>query len=164
MPADSRRHGVLFRMAAVLLATALVGCGAPPAPPADPLDTAALEPIEATSLLRKPLRRPALPDEVRRRLEENLSRARARHDEAPGEEETVIWLGRRLAYLGRHGEAVEVFSGGIAAHPESYKLLRHRGHRHVTLRRLDDAIADLSRAAELAADRPESPRTLRAGA
>ena len=69
-------------------------------------------------------------------------------------EENTIWLGRRAAYLGRYREAVRVFSAGLERFPESYRLLRHRGHRHITLRRFDDAVADFERATELAAGRP----------
>jgi len=71
------------------------------------------------------------------------------------DEERIIWLGRRLGYLGRYNESVEVYSAGLEAHPESFKLLRHRGHRFVTLRRLNDAVADLGRAAELIDDIPD---------
>jgi len=42
-----------------------------------------------------------------------------------------------------------VYTDGIILHPESYRLLRHRGHRYITTRRLDDAIADLASAVAL---------------
>jgi len=42
-----------------------------------------------------------------------------------------------------------VYSQALAVHPQSYRLLRHRGHRYITVRELDNAIADLERAAEL---------------
>jgi tetratricopeptide (TPR) repeat protein len=82
-------------------------------------------------------------------LEQKLAEARARYEAAPNDPEAVIWLGRRTAYLGRYEEAVEIFSRGIAAHPRYAKLYRHRGHRYITLRRFDLAIADLERAAKL---------------
>jgi tetratricopeptide (TPR) repeat protein len=80
-------------------------------------------------------------------------KAREAFDREPTEENT-IWLGRRAAYLGRYREAVRIFSAGLERFPESYRLLRHRGHRHITLRRFDDAVADFRRAADLAASRP----------
>ncbi|RIK70733.1 hypothetical protein DCC62_22425, partial [candidate division KSB1 bacterium] len=69
--------------------------------------------------------------------------------------ERLIWLGRRLAYLWRYREAIEVFSKGIALHPKSYKLLRHRGHRYITVREFDKAIADLEKAAKLIRNVPD---------
>ena len=40
-------------------------------------------------------------------------------------------------------------------HPQSFRLLRHRGHRYITLRRFDLAVRDLQRAAELARHVPD---------
>lgn len=78
-------------------------------------------------------------------LEADLAAAQAAFDANPDEMNT-IWLGRRLAYLQRFDEAVAVFSQGLQRFPESYRLLRHRGHRHITLRDFDAAIADFERA------------------
>jgi tetratricopeptide (TPR) repeat protein len=118
---------------------------APPAPEREP---PAAEP-EAHSLDGKPLYRPEPPAEARAELEANLAEARAKLDENPEDPENVIWLGRRLAYLGRYRDAVAVYSEGIEKHPDSFKLYRHRGHRYITLRELDKAIADLEKATEL---------------
>lgn len=104
---------------------------------------------EAYTLDGKPLYRPEPPAEARAKLEANLAEAQARFDENPGDPENVIWLGRRLAYLGRYRDAVDVYSRGIDEHPDSFKLYRHRGHRYITLRRFDDAIADLEKASTL---------------
>ncbi|MBI4168902.1 MAG: GWxTD domain-containing protein, partial [Acidobacteria bacterium] len=98
---------------------------------------------EALSLFGEPLFPPPLPEEVRREREERLASARAAFDRDPGDAEAIIWLGRRTAYLGRFREAVAIFSRGIQAHPDDPRLYRHRGHRYVTLRRFDLAIADL---------------------
>ena len=87
------------------------------------------------------------------RLIGNYRMALLNYTDNPNEENT-IWLGRRLAYLYRYREAVEVFSDGLARFPESYRLYRHRGHRYITLREFDKAIADFERAAALAAGRP----------
>jgi tetratricopeptide (TPR) repeat protein len=69
----------------------------------------------------------------------------------PDDPEAIVWVGRRLAYLGRYGEAIETFSRGIESHPDDPRLYRHRGHRYITVRRLDAAVADLERAAQLIA-------------
>lgn len=135
--------------AAVLLALLSSACAALPRAAAPG------EPVEAVSLLGEPLRRPALSPETRARLEADLDSARAAHRREPGDPDRVIWLGRRLAYLGRYREAIEVFSGGIRAHPGDARLFRHRGHRYVTVRELDRAVADLERAAELIRGTPD---------
>jgi tetratricopeptide (TPR) repeat protein len=112
-------------------------------------------PVEATSLLGEPLARPQLPAERRAKLDADLAKAKTEYDTQPDGEGATIWYGRRLAYLGRYREAIDVFTQGLNKHPRSFKLLRHRGHRYITLRELDKAIADLTRAAELTRDVPD---------
>lgn len=109
---------------------------------------------EATSLLGQPLARPSIAAPQRERLEADLAAAQAAFDNDPSEDNTV-WLGRRLAYLGRFNNAVVVFSRGLERFPDSAKLLRHRGHRSITLRQFDNAIADLSRASQLTSGKPD---------
>jgi tetratricopeptide (TPR) repeat protein len=104
---------------------------------------------EAVSLLGHPLPRPTLPEDFRARQEELLGEARVRLEADPGDVDAWIWVGRRTAYLGRYREAVAIFSDGLDRFPDSAELLRHRGHRYITLRRFDAAIADLERAAVL---------------
>lgn len=78
----------------------------------------------------------------------DLPAAQQRYAAAPTEENT-IWLGRRTAYLGRYEEAIGIYTAGLERYPRSYRLYRHRGHRQISLRHFDAAIADLTRAAEL---------------
>ena len=68
--------------------------------------------------------------------------------------ENTIWLGRRLAYLYQFDEMFEVYTNGIRAFPESYELLRHRGHRYISTRQFDKAIVDFEQAAVIAKERP----------
>ncbi|MFP3940339.1 MAG: tetratricopeptide repeat protein [Thermoanaerobaculia bacterium] len=110
---------------------------------------------EAFSLLGEPLFRPGLPDALRAEREEQLAEARARYEADPGDPDALIWLGRRTAYLGRYREAAALFSRGVERFPEDARFLRHRGHRFLTLRRLDLAEADLARAGELVRGRPD---------
>jgi Flp pilus assembly protein TadD len=105
----------------------------------------------AQSLLGTPLYPPALPPERRAKLEQDLALARSSYDADPRDEERIIWYGRRLAYLSRFEEAIDVFSRGLDLHPESSKLLRHRGHRYVSTRRFAQAERDLRRASTLIA-------------
>jgi tetratricopeptide (TPR) repeat protein len=114
-------------------------------------ETQSVEPpeAEAISLFGEPLYPIELSEEARSAMEANLAEAEARYDADPNDPENVIWLGRRLAYLWRYREAIDVFSKGIAQFPESYKLYRHRGHRYITVREFDKAIADLEKATTL---------------
>jgi tetratricopeptide (TPR) repeat protein len=75
--------------------------------------------------------------------------AQLRYAANPNDPEAVIWLGRRLAYLGRWREAIETFDQGIKKFPGDARFYRHRGHRYITLRRFDLAIDDLEKAAKL---------------
>lgn len=122
----------------------LVGCAGP----------RAKGPVEARSLLGGDLHRLEPSGEGRARLEEELAQDRARF-EATGSEDDAIWVGRRLAYLGRVQEAVDWYSARLAERPDSARLRRHRGHRLITLRRFRDAELDLRRAWDLCRDTPD---------
>jgi tetratricopeptide (TPR) repeat protein len=110
---------------------------------------------EATSLFGSPLYRPTLDSATRRRLTANLQRAEADARANPENADALIWVGRRHAYLGEYRKAVEVFTEGVRRFPSDPRMLRHRGHRYITLRRFDDAIADFTRAATLMAGMPD---------
>lgn len=110
---------------------------------------------EATSLLGKALHRPEIGAETRAGLEKNLAEARAAYQRSPDDAEAILWLGRRTAYLGRYREAIDLFSEGIRKHPSDARFYRHRGHRYITVRELDQAIRDLERAAALERGRPD---------
>ena len=110
---------------------------------------------EAMSLLGRPLFAPAIPAEARERMEQQLREARAAYERAPHDADAIIWLGRRLAYLGYYRDAIEVFTEGIAKHPDDARFYRHRGHRFITTRQLGRAVTDLERAAALMRDRPD---------
>ena len=110
---------------------------------------------EATSLLGRTLYQAEIPAEQRARLEEALARAQADFEKNPGDPEAAIWLGRRTAYLGRYQEAISIYTKAIRMHPDDARLYRHRGHRYITVRGLDNAIADLETAARLTAGQPD---------
>jgi poly(3-hydroxybutyrate) depolymerase len=71
---------------------------------------------------------------------------------SPTDVDTIIWYGRRTAYLGRYRDAIRIYSDGIELHSEDPRLYRHRGHRFISTRRLAEAIADLDYAAALIED------------
>lgn len=110
---------------------------------------------EATSLLGKPLFAPTPSPERLAALEKDLAAAKGALDKDPSSADAAIWVGRRTAYLGRYREAIGVFTAAIAKHPSDPRLYRHRGHRYITVREFDKAVADLSKAASLVADRPD---------
>lgn len=107
----------------------------------------------AVSLLGRPLS-PAPTTEDDKRLKD-LADARRELAERPNDPERVVWVGRRLGYLWRMNDAIDVFTRGIAAHPDYAPLYRHRGHRYLSLRRFDEAIADFERAARLIGGQPD---------
>ena len=93
--------------------------------------------------------------DARARAEQQLDQARAAFRRDSTNVDSIIWLGRRLAYLGRFRESIDVYSKGIARYPTNAWLYRHRGHRYITVRQLDRAIADLERAQSLVKGQPD---------
>jgi tetratricopeptide (TPR) repeat protein len=81
------------------------------------------------------------------RRQRRLIEAEADYNQDPNNLEYIIWYGRRLAYLGKYQEAINIFTEGLKKYPQSYKLYRHRGHRYITIRQFDRAIKDLKNAA-----------------
>lgn len=133
--------------AAILAACGPAGCRTAPDAGAPP---------QAVSLLGEPLYAPELDAATAARRREQLAEATARLDADPDGEADLIWVGRRLAYLGLYDEAIDVYTQGLTLHPDSYRIRRHRGHRYITIRELDKAVADLRLAAELSAGLPDA--------
>ena len=63
--------------------------------------------------------------------------------------ETLIWYGRRVAYLGYFKEAIKIYTLGIEKFPYDARFYRHRGHRYISTRQYDNAINDFTKALEL---------------
>ncbi len=112
---------------------------------------------ETVSMFGEPLTRVPMSAEERREREVRYAKARAAAAAQPDDVEAQIWYGRRAAWLGHLREAVDIFTRALDRFPDDPRLLRHRGHRYITLRRFDLAIADLERAARLAAARTDQP-------
>jgi tetratricopeptide (TPR) repeat protein len=100
---------------------------------------------QALSLAGKPL----YPAPASARTLENLAAAKSAYAADPSDADNIIWLGRRTAYAGDYRQAIRIFSEGIEKHPEDPRFYRHRGHRFISLRKFDSAIADLQRAVVL---------------
>jgi tetratricopeptide (TPR) repeat protein len=88
------------------------------------------------------------------KLDANLAAAKKDFEANPSAD-TAIWYGRRTAYLGRYREAIDIYTAAIAKYPQDPRLYRHRGHRYITVREFDKAIADFRKAAELAKGKPD---------
>ena len=106
---------------------------------------------QALSLLGDTLYPPEPSPEVREVYEANLTQATADYVADPNDADAIIWYGRRTAYLGDYLKAIAIYSEGIEKHPDDARMYRHRGHRYITTRQLDAAIADLEKAAEMIA-------------
>ena len=92
---------------------------------------------------------PQITENNRKDFEAKLAAAKSDYEKDTTNADALIWYGRRTAYLGRYMEAIDLFSKGIQVHPNDARFYRHRGHRYITVRCFDKAIADLSRAAFL---------------
>jgi tetratricopeptide (TPR) repeat protein len=132
-----------------------LACGEPRAGD-DPSAALSLPPgAQAISLLGDTLYAPELPPEVLADREAQLAEARADYEADPANADALIWYGRRTAYLGDYRTAIAIYSEGIEKHPTDPRLYRHRGHRYISVRRFDAAIADLERAASMIAGRED---------
>jgi tetratricopeptide (TPR) repeat protein len=110
---------------------------------------------ETTSLLGVPLYQVPMAPAAKQAAEENVRQAREALAKAPASADAILWLGRQLAVAGQVRDAVAVFTSGIAKFPNDARFYRHRGHRYVTLRQFDKAIADLTRGSQLIAGKPD---------
>lgn len=63
--------------------------------------------------------------------------------------ENWIWKGRFIAYQGKYKEAIDFYGEGIKKFPNEARLYRHRGHRYISIREFDKAIADFTKAEAL---------------
>jgi tetratricopeptide (TPR) repeat protein len=120
-------------------------------------DSTAVAPVvvQAVSFLGDSLREFPMPAAARATADSNLAIAKAAFDRSPADVDSIIWYGRRLGYLGRFRESIAVYTDGIAKHPDNPWLYRHRGHRYISVRELDNAIADLEKATQLTEGKPD---------
>lgn len=102
---------------------------------------------ECRSLDGRALFSPPLEPAVQARREADLAQAEAQWRAEPRDREAVIWYARRLGYVGRYREAVDVLTKALDDRAGDPFLLRHRGHRWITLRAFAQAEHDLSAAA-----------------
>lgn len=72
--------------------------------------------------------------------------AKAAYEKHSSNADSLIWYGRRTAYLGQYQNAISIFTEGIQKHPLDARMYRHRGHRYISTRQYDKAIADFEKA------------------
>ena len=144
----------------IVLASACLfaACASPPTEPkaADPAPAPAAAPSpapEAISITGKPLYPIDLAN--RAELEANLSQAEQELAKAPDSPDALIWVGRRQGYLWRYKDAIATFAKGIERFPEDARFYRHRGHRYITVRNFDGAVADFEKAVTLIKGKPD---------
>ncbi len=87
-------------------------------------------------------------DSLRDRSRRTLESA-ANHYETDPSEANTVWYGRVLGFRYQFEQAIEIFTRGLEQYPDSFQLLRQRGHRYISTRRFEEGLADLKRAAEL---------------
>lgn len=117
----------------------------------DPLPKGA----EAISLLGDTLSTPEIDPANFDSLNSDLIRAVINYRVDPEEIPSIIWLGRRTAYVGEYREALRIFTEGVYKHPEDPRMYRHRGHRYITLRKFDLALEDFTSAEDLMRNLPD---------
>jgi tetratricopeptide (TPR) repeat protein len=130
----------------------VTGCG-PEEPQANLRDLA--PGAQSISLLGDTLYAPPQAEEVRTVNEGRLAIARETYQADTTSADALIWVGRRTGYLGDYRTAIEIFTQGIKEHPRDPRMFRHRGHRYISVRRFDLAIADLELASRLIRGRPD---------
>ncbi len=148
-----------------LCLTTALACGAAPDSEAGSGEGAAVsdvaerpslpEGVEARSFLGEDLLPPNQSEQVRAVYEARYQEAEEALQDNPEDLEALIWMGRRTAYLGWYRDAIALYTHAMSLYPDDARLYRHRGHRYVTVRELDNAIADFRRAAALTDGQPD---------
>ncbi|MGB7070600.1 MAG: tetratricopeptide repeat protein [Pyrinomonadaceae bacterium] len=100
--------------------------------------------------------KPVYSAQIKTLYDKKLAEAFVEFDKSNGDADSVIWLGRRTAYLGNYKDAIRLFTRGIGKYPRDARLYRHRGHRYITRRCFDEAIKDLETAARLVKGKPDA--------
>ena len=73
--------------------------------------------VEARALDGRLLAPSSLPAEVEVDREAKLAAARAALQQAPDDRDAWIWVGRRLGYLGRYQDAIDVYTEALERWP-----------------------------------------------
>ncbi|MDA0330233.1 MAG: hypothetical protein O2958_14665 [Gemmatimonadetes bacterium] len=151
-------HGALYSRSVLLFTLAFAGCGwgDDSGEAVSDSPSSALPPgVEAISFLGEPLSAPEQPEAVRAVYLERFREAEDALVARPEDADALVWMGRRTAYLGRYRAALDIYGHAMTLHPDDARLYRHRGHRYLSVREPDNAIADFERAVALTAGLPD---------
>lgn len=135
------RNAILISVAATALAACAPNDSGASAVQKEAVGTEERE-AQAISLFGEPLYASAPSEDLLKKYAD----AKAAYEANPTDADKLIWYGRRAAYLGDYEQAIAIFSKGVEQHPEDTRMLRHRGHRYISTRQFDKAIADLEKA------------------
>lgn len=138
------KSGKLLAIAIILIsAAACSNGGVPSILPAVP------DGVQGISMLGDTLYTSAASGEAAERFSTNLQESIAQLEANPGDPDALVWKGRWTAYLGEYRDAIDIYTEGIVKHPTDARFLRHRGHRLISIREFDLAIADYTQAVSL---------------
>jgi len=98
---------------------------------------------------------PKVKIEASQPLTDTYKEAKKDYAENPNDPNTLIWFGRRTAYLGNYEDAIKIFTTGIQKYPRDPRMYRHRGHRYISLREYKKAIVDFENAVKLIAGKKD---------
>jgi tetratricopeptide (TPR) repeat protein len=97
---------------------------------------------EGMSLLGRPLVAPTLPLAA-------VARADSALEASPNDANLLLAAAAARATAWKFREAIDLYSRGIAQHPNDARFYRFRGHRYITIRRFEEGARDLDRAAQI---------------
>ncbi len=109
------------------------------------------EGAQAVSVTGEPLFAPEPPESYLARFQQAKEMWEADSSNA----DNLIWYGRWAAYCGDYRESIRIFSEGIRLFPTDARMLRHRGHRYITIRDFNRAVDDFNRVAVMIAGTPD---------
>ena len=109
---------------------------------------------EAVSFSGRPLFAPKADPATLHKADSIITAIKSKSDLS---EDDYIMMGQQWVASNRFKASVENYSEGLQKFPGSFKLLRHRGHRYISIRQLDNAVTDLNRAEELIREQPDMP-------
>ncbi len=109
--------------------------------------------LQAYSLSGKPLYATSPEPKVLAKSDSIINSISSKHELT---ENDFIDIGKQLVATARYKEAVDNYTEGLKKFPDSFKLLRLRGHRYLTLRKLDLVVKDLLKARTLIKSQPDS--------
>jgi len=114
----------------------------------------AMQQPETMSMLEQPLYAPSFPHAVREQLEADLASARTAHQKDPHNADAAIALVHADMAIGHVGDALELLSRTIEAHPDDNRLFLERARALIVYRKFEPASRDARRVVDAFPDAP----------